>query len=415
MRGVDDFVGIPEILGVRNVQLACRGQAASLVIACAHNDTGDGGSIEEVEDAGERFVVCHDFVDLRDRVVGVAGMIDARALDHEEETLLAVLRRGAEGVDGEVGHFVKRRVNVVLLAAIDFIGDVGRGKKTKQRELHRAAGFERVEGFAIGDVGKLIVIGCHFDHIDIVRAAGARARVGQKVAAATAKHEVDDRAKRMVAYHLASNNVFFFPDVDVGGETGRCCVGDSRRHDQAGHVTRLLCGFQHSAAGRRIWQNRDGTVVALLPTGKRCSACRRVRHQARGAASARGADEVLVENKDIVHGETAFELAVASSEGETCGAHAIRDHEYEISLAGRFTPFPGASVVGSGLFMLIGYGEDDDNGGGDESPDEGSKLSPKGPAVFRLGRMGFGACEEGIFFFGVDFVGSFGGRAVVGE
>ena len=82
------------------------------------------------EDACEGFVVCEDFVDLRGGVVGVAGVIDPRAFDHEEEAFFGGFGGVGECVEREFGHFVEG--GVVCVLTVEVVGDVFVREETEE-------------------------------------------------------------------------------------------------------------------------------------------------------------------------------------------------------------------------------------------------------------------------------------------
>lgn len=63
-----------------------------------------------------------------DGVVDVAGMVDARGLDHDEEAALAVAGGGVQVVEGAQGHLLERRL--LGGVAVGIVGKVVVGKQT---------------------------------------------------------------------------------------------------------------------------------------------------------------------------------------------------------------------------------------------------------------------------------------------
>ena len=165
-------------------------------------------------------------MDLSDRVVAMAGVVDAGAFDHEEESFFAVLGGGAECIQGGLRHFVEGGVDVVLLPAVDFVGDICAGEEAQKGKLCRVPEVKAVETGAVGNVGEVLLFG-EGDDVFGILAAGVRSGVGEKVAAAAAEKEIGDAAEGVVADFLFCNAVFFFAFVDVRCEAGGCGVCDS--------------------------------------------------------------------------------------------------------------------------------------------------------------------------------------------
>ena len=105
--------------------------------------------LDEVEHAAEGLVVGKHLVDLGSGIVVVAGVVNTRTFNHEEETL--VLTTGAEDVNGLEGHVLEtgliksrllvtsggeRLVQILALdVAVEPLGHVGGGEDTKSLVL----------------------------------------------------------------------------------------------------------------------------------------------------------------------------------------------------------------------------------------------------------------------------------------
>lgn len=272
------------------------------MVAGADHDALGAVVLEEVKDTGKGLVVCQNLVNLGSRVVAVAGVVNPASLNHEEETFLAVLRSGTQSLQSGPRHLVKGRIDVALVPPVDFVGNVGIGKETKQRELDGAAQTEAIEVLAAVNVVEAVFLLGQGNNVPAVGAARALGRVGQEVAAATTEHEVYDTAERVVADHLLGDAVFFGAHVDMSSKAGGGGVSDAGGDDQAGHVAGALGGLQHGSAGRVIGQDRDGTIVTLEAAGEGGCAGGRVGNQAAGRAGARLADQVLVDDQRVVPG-----------------------------------------------------------------------------------------------------------------
>lgn len=315
-------------------------------------------------------------MDLSGWVVGVAGVVDPAALDHQEEALLAVLRSRTQGSHGCPGHLVKRRVDVVLVPSVDLVRNIRVGEEAKHRELHGAAQVEPVEIGAAVNVVEAKFLLRQRDNVLIVLATRAVGGVGQEVAAATAEHEVHDTAERVVTDHLLGNTVLLRAHVDVSSEAGGRGIGNARGDDQAGHVASLLGRLQHGAASRVVGQHGDGAVVALEAARESRGSSGRVRHQAARRAGPRLADKVAVQDQRVVPRLGVLVLLEATGQGQRRRPHAVRHHEDEVALAlGR-----RAGRLGRGL-LLVHHRQHDNHGRGNHSPCEQADFPPLLPAV----------------------------------
>ena len=109
-----------------------RRQTTRLVVTRAHKDAVHVVVVQKVQDASDGSVVGEHLVDLRDGVVGVAGMVDATAFDHQEEALLGLLGGPAEGGEGGPCHLVQGRIGPVLGRPVDLVRDVASGEEAEQ-------------------------------------------------------------------------------------------------------------------------------------------------------------------------------------------------------------------------------------------------------------------------------------------
>lgn len=225
----------PLVLRILVVQLAGGRQAPGLVVRRGDQDTRGVVLLEEVQDGGKGLVVRQDFVHLGSWVVPVAGVVDAGALDHDEEALVAVGGGLAEGLQRGASHLLQGRVHVVLVAAVDLEGDVGLGEKAQQRQLGVGAAVQRVKRPAVVQVVEAVLLG-NLDQVAVVVAAAAVGRVGQEMAPTAAEQEVDDPAERVLADLLLGDAVLVLAQVDVRGEARRRGIGDPGRHDEPGLV-----------------------------------------------------------------------------------------------------------------------------------------------------------------------------------
>ena len=331
------------------------------------------------------------------RVVDVRGMVDAAALNHEEEALVALLSRLLQGADGSGGHLAQARVHVVHVPAVQLERDVPARKETHQRQGHVLAALEVVESGPVVQVRPPVVLLGRADHVVVVLAAAASRRVGQEVAAAAPEHQIDDATKRPVANLLDGDVIVQGPQHDVASEACRGRVSEIRSDHQARHVARALGRLEHGAAGLVVgWEYRNGTVVALGPARKGRGARRAVRHQRVGRPRPAAAPEVAVERQGVVDRQAVDVLAEATGQGQRGGAHAVRDHEDQVALVGESS--------GLGLGAVLGPdGEDDDGGGGEEGPDEEYELAEARDALGAIvgavggvvGGLAAGVGEEG--------------------
>lgn len=115
--------------------------------------------LDEVEHAAEGLVVGKHLVDLGSGIVVVAGVVNTRPFNHEEETLVAVACSFAQRLHSSLGHFVQRRVLVVLVATVNLVRDVGVGEETKHREVDLGTALETIKASAVRNIVKAVLAG----------------------------------------------------------------------------------------------------------------------------------------------------------------------------------------------------------------------------------------------------------------
>ena len=211
------------------------------VAARPREDDGDGGVVgENVREVGRS-------------VVSVAGVVDPRALDHQEEAGLAGRGRRREQVERLGRHLGER--GLIRLVAVDLVGEVVRGEERRGGRL-----AEAVEALARGRHDD--AVGEHLAaEVAAVGARAARGRRGEEAPAA-AEHHVEARVG-----HLGGDLGLVGALGDVARVAGRRRVRDAARRDEARGVARVAGGFEDGLAGRPVRPDGDRAVVGLDAAG----------------------------------------------------------------------------------------------------------------------------------------------------
>jgi hypothetical protein len=361
------------------------------VVGSRHHDCLGLLVLDEVEHAAEGPVVGKHLVHLRSGVVVVACVINARAFNHQEEALVTVAGRTAQRVHGSLGHLVQRGVLVVLVAAVDLVRDVAVGEEAQHGELDVGAKLQVAEGGAVGDVVEAVFAGEVHDVAVVGPAGEVLGGVGDEVAASAAEHQINDAAERVVTDHLLSDAVLLLAHVDVGGEAGRCGIGDACGDDEARHVAGLLRSLEHRPAGLVVGCDGDGAVVALLGAREGGCASSRVGDEAGRRAGTRLTDHVLVDDELLAPGRAVLVLHEAARQAQTRRAHAVGHHEDEVAFA---VGIAGRLVWWSPGFLVY-HGKDDDACCCYNGPCQQANLTPS--LVWGLAARGALAGQEGVF------------------
>lgn len=347
------------------------------MVAGADHKTFSVVLVKEVDDGLHGSVVSKDLVDLSSRVVVVASMIDSAAFNHEEEALVAVFGGIAQGAQGSLCHFLERWVLVVDVSAVNLEGDVGGSKKTEQRELDSRAEIEGVKVLARLDVVPTVLV-CLVNQVSTIGSAASSGCVGQEMAPSSTENQVDVSSQRAITNELFGDLVFHGTGSDVRGKACRGSVGDARRDDKAGGVAGSLCGLHDAAARRVVGGDADGAVVRLVAAAKGRGSSSTVGDETAAAAGAAVSNKVLVQDQSVVPRQGIDVLSPSSGQGQRGRAHAVADHEDEVSLSTRALAMPGRGWLGG--LVLIHDSKNDDGGGSNEAPGEEGNLSPARPA-----------------------------------
>lgn len=325
----------------------------------------------------------------------MAGVIDSASLNHEEEAFVAVLGGVLESTKSSLCHFFQRRIVILDMSAVNLEGNVARSKETQQRKLHGRGNVEVVELATRTDVVPAVLVRL-VDEVFAICSATARHVCGQEVASSSAQDQIDVSAQRSVSNELIGDLILHSTRSDVRSETGRRGIGDAGSDDKTGGISSPLGRLHDTAAWRVVRRNRDGTIVTLLSTAEGGGPGSAVGDKTVAATRAAVADDVFVQNKRVVDGQSVDVLSPAARQAQRGRAHAIADHEDEVPLSGR--PFAMARRGGFGALVLVDDGEDDDGGGSDQGPGEEGNLSPAGPAPAGLLSTRSLTRQEGVFF-----------------
>lgn len=335
-------------------------------------------------------------------------MVDSRAFDHEEEALVAVSCRVAERAHSRLGHLLERRVDVVLVPAVNLVRDVGVCEEAQHRQVDVRSALELVEARAVVRIAESLLLGQRNDVLVIRPTRILARRVGQEVTSTTTQHQIHHATKRVIAHQLLRNAILLLSHIHMRRKARRRRIRDPRRDHQARHVSRLLRRLEHRPTRLVVRRHRYRAIVALLSARERSRTRRGVCNQRRGRARARLPDKVLVDNELLAEGRAVLELHEAARQAQTRGAHAVRDHEDEVALA--------AWVRAAGLGVavsLVDDCEDDDGGGCDDGPHEEPEFSPKLPRSRTIrSALGGLAGEEGVFFGNVAVAAGIAGGPV---
>lgn len=303
------------------------------MVACGNQDGLSVGLLDEVKNGLERLVVLQHLTNLSSRVVDVAGMVDSAALNHEEETLLAILGSLLKRLESCGSHLAQAGVHVGHVAAVDLEGNIRGRKQTQLRQGNVLAQAKGIETSAVVNVVPTVLLLSELGNVDVILSAAAGSSLGQEVASAAAQHDIDNAAKGSVADLVKRNLIALHAMKDVSGEASRSGIRDIGGYHQAGMVSSALGSFENGTAGLVIGEHRDSAIVALETAREGGSAGSRVRHQAVARARAGGTPEVTVEGEGIIDRQVLGELAERARKRERSGSHAIGDHEDQVALA----------------------------------------------------------------------------------
>lgn len=309
-------------------------QATGFVVACGDEDTLGVGAFDEINNRLEGLVVLEHLADLGGRVVDVAGVVDAAALNHEEEALVAVLGGLLKRRQRRQRHLAEAGVHVGHVAAVDLKRHVTGGKQAKQRQRDVLAQFQGIKPGAVVGVRVPVLLLRNLGDIDVVQSAAAGRRIGEKVAPPAAKDQIDGVPQDALPNLLHRNLVLLRAVVDMRRKARGRRVGDVGRHHQARRVAGALGGLEHGAAGLVVGRHGNGRVVALEAARKGRGAGGRVGDEAVARQGPRGAPEVLVQDERVGPVAALEDLAEGARQGQRGGAHAVRDHENEVLLGG---------------------------------------------------------------------------------
>ena len=191
----------------------------------------------------------------------------------------------------------------------------------------------------------------------------------------------------MIPNHLPRDYVLLFSPIDMGCKACWGSVGYSRRNHKASHIASPFGSFQHSPAGRVIWQDGDGAIVAFETTGESRRPGCRVRDETRCAPCSGRTDLMRVKDEHVVGRKSSLVLSKASCQREAGRTHPVGHHEYQVPFTTRLSAFPAAGPsLRCALCMLIHHGDNDDCCRRDKCPCEDSNLPPICPAMFAIRR-----------------------------
>ena len=327
--------------------------------------------LQEINNRLEGSIVLKNLVDVGGGVVVVSGMVDTATLDHEEETLVAVLSGLLEGTDGGRCHLVEARIDTVHVSAVDLEGNIAAGKETHKGEGNVLTAIETVKAEPVINVVPAVLLLCASDEIIVIKAAATIGRVGQEVAASTSEHEVNDSAKGTVTDLLGGNIIVHSTNDDMASEARRGSIGDVGGDNKTGSIAGAFGSLEHGAAGLVVRrEDRDGAIVALLAAGEGSSSSSAVSNERVRRPSAAAAPEMLVENQGVVAGQPVDVLAEAASQRQRSRTHTVGNHENEVPLSRE-----AWACGGRGVTPVLGPdGEDDSGGSGNQSPEEENDL-----------------------------------------
>lgn len=289
--------------------------------------------LDEVKNRLEGLVVLKYLTDLSSRVIDVTGMVNSAALNHEEETLVAVLGSLIKRRKRRRSHLAQTGVHIRHVAAVDLEGNVRSRKQTQLRQRNVLAQSKGIETGAVINIVPSVLLLSELGNVDIILSAAARGALRQEVASAAAQHEINNATKRTMANLVQRNLIALHAMEDVSSEASRSGVRDIGSHHQASVVSSALGSLENGTAGLVIGEHRNSAIVALEAAREGRSAGSGVGHQAVARARAGGTPEVTVEGEGIVDRQVLGELAERARKRERGGPHAIGHHEDQVALA----------------------------------------------------------------------------------
>ena len=191
------------------------------MIAGCDKDSLSLALLDEIENGSESLVVLKNLVDLSGRIVDVTSMVNSTALNHDEEALVTLLSSFLEGAKSSLGHLAQRRVDIVVVSAVNLKGNIRWRKQSEERQLHVVATLQSVETGAIISVSPVVLLLCDLNDIRVVSSAAALCALGQVIAATTAKHEINCSTEDALSNLLKSDFIFHFTKHNMRVEASR--------------------------------------------------------------------------------------------------------------------------------------------------------------------------------------------------